>query len=333
MTLDVSILGFGEVGRALATRLREGESPVRVVSITDRSGTLVDKRGLDVADVLDRKREKGSVGGHASRDARWAVEHVDADVVVDLLPTDLRTGGASPGLALAAFARGKHVVAAGKGALALRGREVRDAAAAARVCYLASASVCGGTPALELLSSAFRGDALERFEGVLNGSTNQILSAIEEGASWDEALSDARSRGILEADPSLDLLGLDAAAKAVILANEAWGLSLTLADAQAQGIVGLTEKEVKQARASGMAVRLVARASPQLGVAVAPALLPRDHPLAVGGKENALRLKLRGAGAITLRGPGAGGPETAAAVLSDLLSPRVTKSTRPILAQ
>ncbi|HEX2021463.1 MAG TPA: homoserine dehydrogenase, partial [Candidatus Thermoplasmatota archaeon] len=214
----------------------------------------------------------------------------------------------------------RHVVFAGKGALALHGREVARAAEAAGREARGSATVCGGTPALELLGAAFRGDAVERIEGVLNGSTSFVLSRLEEGDAWDQAIAEARRLGYLEADPSLDLLGLDAAAKAVILANAAWGLGLTLADAKAQGVMGVTAAEARQAKERGLAIRLVARASPGLGVAVAPVALPRDHPLVTDGPENALRLKLRDAGAITLRGRGAGGRETAAAVLSDILA-------------
>ena len=283
MTSRILLIGHGEVGRALERRLAQGDVPFRIAEIAKR----------DWPDVL---------------------AGADVDVVVDAGPTDLREGARELAVAHAAHKRAFPVVSAAKGALALRARELRG------IDYRASAAVCGGMPALELLSGAFRGDKLERFEGVLNGSTNHILSLLEEGDSWDQAIADARTRGILESDPSLDLLGLDAAAKAVILANAAWGSDLTLHDADPRGIVGIEAREVRRAREQGMAVRLVARASPELGVAVAPATVPRESPLAVSGKENALRLKMRDAGWITLRGPGAGGEETAAALLSDLLS-------------
>lgn len=277
------LIGHGEVGRALERRLALGDTPFEIAAI-------------------------------AKRDWRDVLAAGDFDAVVDAGPTDLRAGERELEVAFAAHKRGIPVVSAAKGALALRARDLRG------IDYRASAAVCGGTPALESLSGAFRGDKLERFEGVLNGSTNHILSLLEEGDSWDQAIADARTKGILEADPSLDLLGLDAAAKAVILANAAWGSALTLHDADARGIVGIDPSEPRRARVQGMAVRLVARASPELGVAVAPATVPRESPLAVYGKENALRLKFRDAGWITLRGPGAGGTETAAALLSDLFS-------------
>jgi homoserine dehydrogenase len=300
VSLRIALLGFGEVGQALARRVALGDTLHRIVSVTNRRGTWL---------------RPHAAPGEPDRSWGWeeAVRRVEADVVVDALPTDLRAGERELAVARAAHKRGLPVVSAAKGGLAFHAGELRG------LDYRASASVCGGTPALELLSGhAFRGDVLERFEGVLNGSTNHILTLLEEGASWDDAHADARARGILETDPSLDLLGLDAAAKAVILANHAWGTDLTLHDADAQGIVGLTAAEVREARGRGMAVRLVARGTPE-GVSVAPVTLPRENPLAVFGKENALRLKFRDAGAITLRGPGAGGQETAAAVFSDIL--------------
>lgn len=315
--LRVSLLGFGTVGRALARHLADEPNGIRIVSVTDRRGTIHDPRGLDPRDLLAAKA-RGPLDANG-RDATWAVERVAADVVVDLLPTDLTSGEPSLALALAAFRRGKHVVTAGKGPLALHGARVREAARAAVREYAASASVCGGTPALELLRGAFRGDRVERFDAVLNGSTNHVLGQLENGESWDAAVGQARKKGILEADPSLDLLGLDAAAKAIILANEVWGTSFTLADAQVRGIVGIDPREARDAKANGLALRLIARASPERGIQVAPVALPRDHALVTEGTENALRLKLRGAGVVTLRGPGAGGEETASAVLSDLL--------------
>lgn len=285
--------------------------------MTDSRGTIEDRRGLDPRSLLAAKA-KGPLSGNG-RGAHWAVRGVDSDVVVDLLPTDLVTGEPSLSLLLESLRAGKDVVLASKGALALHAARLRLALAASGRHLRASAAVCGGTPALELLTSAFHGDRLERFDAVLNGSTNFVLARLEEGVAWESALAEARERGILEADPSLDLLGLDAAAKAVILANTAWQQSWSLTDADVRGILGITAREAKDAKANGLALRLVARASPEKGVSVAPVALPRDHPLVTEGSENALRLKLAGAGTITLRGPGAGGRETASAVLSDLL--------------
>lgn len=314
----ISILGFGTVGRALAERIAETGAPIRIVSVTDSQGTIEDRRGLDPRALLDAKA-KGAIAGDG-RGAHHAVRGVDADVVVDLLPTDLVTGEPSYSLILESLRAGKGVVTASKGALALHTKALRLTVAASRGSFRHSGSVCGGTPILELLRGAFQGDRVERFDAVLNGSTNFVLAKLEEGIPWEAALAEARAQGILEADPSLDLLGLDAAAKAVILANEAWSASWSLGEADVRGIVGITARDAQEAKANGLAIRLVARASPEKGVSVAPVTLPRDHPLVTDGTENAVRLKLAGAGTIALRGPGAGGRETASAVLSDILA-------------
>lgn len=308
--LDLALVGFGPVGRAFAARLPAG---ARLVAVADRSGVVADPGGLDAAALVEAKTRDGSLGADAG-----ALPPVD--ITIDALPTDLRTGEPSLGLALRALAQGSHVVTASKGALALHAPLVSEAAARAGRVVRGSATVGAGTPVLELLSSAFGGDTLEGFDAVLNGSTTFVLSRLEEGASWDDALREARGRGYLEADPSLDLLGLDAAAKAVILANHAWGPRLRLADVDAQGIAGVTREEAMDARRNGFALRLVARATPDGRVAVGPAALPRDHALVAEGAQFAARLKFADAGVITLRGPGAGPRETAAALRSDVLA-------------
>lgn len=318
--LRIAILGFGVVGQALARRLAHDAQGIRIVSVTDSQGTLHDRHGLDPQALLDAKA-RGPLAPNG-RDARWAVESVDSDVVVNLLPTDLRTGEPSLTLNLRALHLRRKLVLAEKGSLALHETKLRLTTAAHRGDVRASATVCGGTPALELVAGAFRGDRLLGFDAILNGSTNFVLSRLEQGVAWETALAEARAQGILEADPSLDLLGFDAAAKAIILANAAWRGGWTLHDAKTQGIAGITAREAQSAKDNGLAIRLVAKGSPEKGVSVAPVALPRDHPLVTEGTENALRLKLRDAGIVTLRGPGAGGKETAGAVMSDLLSLR-----------
>lgn len=324
--LTVNVLGFGTVGQALARLLLERPSgahgrELRVVGITDRGGTVAEPAGVDLHAALAAKARDGFVTierrGHTLANV---ARRLEADVVVDLLPTDLRTGEQSLSVTRAALNAGRHVVTAGKGVLALHAADVRDWARGAHRRVLGSAAVLGGTPALELLTGAFRGDRLTGFQGVLNGSTNLLLSLLEEGASWADAMHEARRAGVLEADPTLDVQGLDAAAKAVILANHAWGKAWSLDQARVRGIESVSPREARDARADGRAVRLVATATPTESVSVAPASLPRDHPLVTTGTENALRLELAGAGAVTLRGPGAGGRETASAVLSDLVA-------------
>lgn len=321
------LLGFGTVGQALARLLAarpELSAVVRLVAAADRSGSAESAAGCDPERLLSSKRKSGSLSPIDRRKERpdlvGLASASDVDVVIDALPTNLTTGEPSRAIALAALSAGRHYVTANKGVLALHFEEVSAAAQRAGRRVLGSGTVCAGTPVLEVLRGAFRGDRVERIDGILNGSTNFILSRLEEGARWDDALAQARGLGILEANPSLDLLGLDAAAKAVILANHAWRPARRLADARVEGIWGLSAGEAKEARDRGLAIRLLARADNERGVTVAPVALPREHPLVLSGAENAVRLKLENAGLVTVKGPGAGGRETAGAILSDVLS-------------
>jgi len=321
--LRICLLGLGNVGRSLAQLVLEQPAlarEIRVVAAADRGGVRIAPGGLDLGELLASKVARGTGGAEPSPTslAAW-VEHLDCDAVVDAMPSNLDSGEPSLGIALAALRSGKHVVTANKGLLALHGPEVLAAARSAGRTLRSGAAVGGGTPMLEILSDAFRGDQVTRFAAVLNGSTNFVLTQLERGIAWDGALHAARAKGILEADPSLDLSGRDAAAKGVILGNAIWNAGWRLGGAHMEGIWGLDPREAADAAARGLALRLIVSAAPETGVRVAPVTLPREHPLVMEGTENAVRFTLRAAGTVTLRGPGAGGVESAAKVLSDLL--------------
>jgi homoserine dehydrogenase len=322
--LRVCLLGFGNVGQALARLLAAQPAlgtELQVVAVADRKGIARAPGGHDLEPLLAVKAAGRSIGFEPSPESLAEfVADLDCDVVVDALPSNLDTGEPSRSIALSALRSGKHVVTANKGLLAQHGAEALAVSEECGRTLRSGAAVGGGTPVLELLSDAFRGDKVLRFEAVLNGSTNFLLCELERGATWDAALKKARDRGILEADPSLDLSGRDAAAKAVILANSLWALGWRLQDARVQGIWGLGPGEAKDALVHGLAIRLLVRADPEGGVRVAPVALPREHPLVLEGTENAVRFTLRSAGTVTIRGPGAGGMESASKVLSDLLA-------------
>jgi len=322
----VCLVGFGTVGQALA-RLIAGRpelaSSLQIVAVADRGGVAARPAGLEAADWLERKASRGSVATDPRPPslAEW-VAATDSDAVVDVLPSNLDSGEPSRTIALEALRSGKDVVTANKGPLALHAGELRAAARASGRAIRSGAAVGGGTPVLELLTDSFRGDRVERFDAVLNGTTNFVLAHLERGSTWEGALAAARARGILESDPSLDLSGRDAAAKATILANALWQTDWSLADARVEGIWGTDERDARDASEHGLALRLVARADPEGGVRVAPVALPREHALVMDGPENMVRFRLAAAGTVAVRGPGAGGTESAAKVLSDLLALR-----------
>ena len=219
---------------------------------------------------------------------------------------------------------GKPVVSANKQLVAQRGAELFEAASTGGVQLRFEASVCAAIPVIKVLREALVVTNVHRVLGIVNGTTNFILTEMERGSTYDEALAEAQSRGFAEADPTDDVSGADAAAKMAILATVAFGSRVTLGDVDYEGIQGLAADDVEAAREMGMTVRLVGAATlvdGQLDVRVQPALVDRHHPLAaVEGAFNAVMLQGDAIREITLEGPGAGGIETASAVVADLIA-------------
>ncbi len=345
--LGLHLIGFGGVGQAVAEALipdgvTRGAPPFRVVAITDSRGTLESAsatcEGLDLQLAVEAKRAGRLSSAAAPGAAVWlegdtavpAIRRVTADVVIDLTPTNLDHAEPAATHVEEALRHGRHVVTANKGPVALHHAHLVAVADRAGVTFAYAATVCGGVPILEALAHGFAGDHVERIEGVVNGSTNFILTEMESGASFEEALLTARTRGILEADASLDILGHDARAKACILHNHVYGKDhgyLALGDVAARGIQGLTTRDVQDARRNGYAVRLVAAVEPGRA-RVRPVHLPADHALVVDGTSNAVQVKCALAGAVTFTGAGAGARETASAVLGDVA--RIAASRPPV---
>ena len=235
-------------------------------------------------------------------------------------------GGIEPagGYVLDLLAAGKPVVTANKQLVAQRGAELFAAAASAGVQLRFEASVCAAIPVIKVLREALVVTNVHRVLGIVNGTTNFILTEMEHGSSFEEALAEAQRRGFAEADPSDDISGADAAAKMAILATVAFGSRVGLDDVDYRGIEGVSALHVAAARELDMVVRLVGAATMiggKLDVHVQPALVDRRHPLAaVEGAFNAVMLQGDAIREITLEGPGAGGSETASAVVADMVS-------------
>jgi homoserine dehydrogenase len=235
-------------------------------------------------------------------------------------------GGIEPagGYVLDLLGAGKPVVTANKQLVAQRGAELFAAAAAAGVQLRFEASVCAAIPVIKVLREALVVSNVHRVLGIVNGTTNFILTEMEGGSTFDEALAEAQRRGFAEADPTDDISGADAAAKMAILATVAFGSRVTLADVDFQGIEAITPAHVVAGRELEMVVRLVGAATlvdGRLDVRVRPSLVDRHHPLAaVEGAFNAVMLQGDAIREITLEGPGAGGIETASAVVADMVS-------------
>ncbi|RBY87235.1 homoserine dehydrogenase [Blastococcus sp. TBT05-19] len=315
--LKVALLGCGTVGSAVLRLLQ------------DQSGDLAARIGrpVEVAGVAVRRPQHHPdvPGDLLTTDAHALVTRDDVDLVVEVI------GGIEPArsLMLAAFESGKSVVSANKALLAEDGVALHAAAAKAGVDLYYEAAVAGSIPILRPLRESLAGDQLSRVVGIVNGTTNYILSRMAEtGAGFGEALAEATELGYAEADPTADVDGFDAAAKAAILASLAFHTPVSAADVHREGISEVTATDVARAAEIGCTVKLLAICERVAGtdgdsvaVRVHPAMIPTTHPLAsVSGAFNAVFVEAEAAGQLMFYGQGAGGEPTASAVLGDLVA-------------
>ena len=315
--LRVAVLGCGVVGSQVVRLIQD-----QAVELAARVGTPLELAGVAVR----RPQRHPEVSPEMiTTDAVELVSRPDVDVVVEVI------GGIEPArsLILAAFKGGKSVVTANKALLAEDGSTLHAAAREAAVDLYYEASVAGAIPLLRPLRESLAGDRLRRVVGIVNGTTNYILSRMDEtGAGFSEALDEASALGYAEADPSADVDGFDAAAKAAILASLAFHTRVTAADVYREGIADVTAADVASAKAIGCTVKLLAiceRTSTvdtdAVSVRVHPAMIPRTHPLAgVSDAFNAVFVEAHAAGELMFYGRGAGGAPTASAVLGDLVA-------------
>ena len=335
-TYRLALIGFGAVGQGLAQILRYHSDwlarrygvGLRITAVCTRSrGNLYDPNGLDPAILLEEVARVGhlrDLPALTDRDVFDIIERAEADVLVEVSPTNLETAEPATSYIQAAIARGMHVVTANKGPIALRFADLRRQAMDAGVYLGFEGTVMSGTPALRLAWSDLAGCEVIELSGIVNGTTNYILTQMEQGKSYADALAEAQTLGYAEADPAGDVEGHDAAAKALILANIVMDAPLGMSDVDRTGITGLTRDMIEAAVASGDRWKLLARVwreGEQVRASVLPTRLPLSHPLAsVGGVTNAITFTTDLLGDITLIGPGAGGVATGFAVLSDILA-------------
>jgi homoserine dehydrogenase len=302
---NVGLLGHGTVGAAFAELLSErapqveritGRAPVLTGTLTTTSGSF--------QEILD-----------------------SSDLIVELI------GGIEPAreYVLAALGAGKHVVTANKQLLSQYGEELFAAAGASGAQLRFEAAVAGVVPVIRVLSESLAGAHVERVHGIVNGTTNFILSEMTRGSSYAEALAEAQRQGFAEADPSEDVSGRDAAAKMAILARLAFGTPVHLDQVPYEGIEHLQTDDLQYARELGLGLKLIGTAERRdggLSVRVHPAFLYSGHPLAsINGPFNAVTVESEAITEITMSGPGAGGPQTASAILGDLVSAMLPPTT------
>ena len=330
--MRIILCGFGVVGQSLVKLFdsrsenlyaKYGLKP-RVVGVFDSKGSAVDSSGLDFNKLVEVKKKFGTVKNYSdTKNTLSGIEmlkNIDADVLIETTASNYKD--AEPGMThiTTAMKKGMHVISVNKGPLALAFPSLMELAIYNQVKFKFSGTVGGGTPILDYAKNSLRGERIISFAGILNGTTNYILSNMATGLSFDEALKDAKGKGYVEADESLDLDGLDATAKLVILANWIMGMKVTMPDINRTGIRHVTVDDIKKAAKNNCAVKLIASCNKKL--VVGPKEISNDDPLCVNGTLNAIAFTSEHSGTQTIIGRGAGGMETASSILRDLLDIR-----------
>jgi len=325
------LVGFGAIGqgfcRVLSEKHRELKErhgiDLRVVSISDITGTLIDSKGIDLKKALEVAAKGEGIIKHPEAeklDALHAIERAEADLLIEVTPSNIETG--EPGLAhmLGAMEAGMHVVTSNKGPLALKFKKLRETAERNNVSFKFEASVGGAMPIINLATRSLSGDRVSAIEGILNGTTNFILTRmLREGSPLETVLREAQELGIAETDPTYDIDGIDTASKLVILANAIMGIDISYKDVKTQGIRRISPEALKLAHKEGHAVKLIGEVKGG-HVEVSPRLVPLNHPLNVDGTLNVATFETDIAREITIVGRGAGMLETQSAILSDIIS-------------
>jgi len=312
MTIRVAMLGCGTVGAQVVRLLR-----AQAGDLAARVGGDIELAGIAVR----RPNRHPEVPQELLTTDAAALVASDVDVVVEVI------GGIEPARTLLtdALRAGKSVVTANKALLAEHAADLNAAAASSGADLYFEAAVAGAIPLVRPLRESLAGDRITRVMGIVNGTTNYILSAMDtSGAGYAETLDEASRLGYAEADPTADVDGYDAASKAAILASIAFHTRVTAADVYREGITAVTPADIAAARALGRTIKLLAiceRTDSGVAVRVHPAMIPRTHPLAgVGGAYNAVFVEADAAGSLMFYGQGAGGAPTASAVLGDLVA-------------
>jgi len=367
--MRIILCGFGVVAQSLTKLLESRTSELysryglkpRIIGVFDSKGSAYDNSGLNLQKLIESKKKSGSVRGYDNTKSQMSgkemIANLDADILIETTASNYKD--AEPGMShiIAAMKQKMHVISVNKGPLALAFPSLMELAEFNQVLLRFSGTVGGGTPILDYAKNSLRGeriisfqgilngttnyiltnmangmsfnDALsdaknslrgERiisFQGILNGTTNYILTNMANGMSFNDALSDAKNKGYVEADESLDLDGLDAAAKLVILANWIMGMKVTMPDIIRCGIRDVSVEDIKNAGQNSSSVKLIASCNDKL--TVSPIEIKNNDPLCVDGTLNAISFTSEHSGTQTVIGRGAGGIETASSIIRDII--------------
>ena len=332
----LAFIGFGVVGQGLAEILRDKSNELRrkygfeysVVAVSDfKKGSAVLADGLDIAKLLElAKDDKISEypGAKTGLDALDTIKESGADVVVEVSYTDIETAEPAYSHFKAALESGKHLVTTNKGPTSLYFRELAGIARKKGVQFRYEGTVLAGTPSLNLGEMCLAGNDITEIRGIMNGTTNFILTNMETGRSYADALKEAQELGYAEAKPDADVEGWDAVAKVAILSKSVMGADIGIKDVDRTGITGISPEDIEAAKKEGKRWKLIGRVRREgtgVRASVKPEKVALTDPLAaVGGATNALTFTTDLLGDVTIVGPGAGRKETGFSLLIDLLT-------------
>ena len=325
--MRVFICGFGTVGQGFAEVLarrskfleeRYGQ-PILITGAMDSKTYVLNRDGLDPMELIANKQRTGRVGEDEYTDPVSVLDQAAYDILVEVSPTNVKTGGAGLINIRHALEDRKDVITVNKGPLALKYRELVGLAEKNRCKFRFEGSVGGAMPIINLCRENLGGEEITSIRGIFNGTCNFILSKMDKGQPFEQALKEAQQMGYAETDPTNDIEGYDSACKVAILANSIFGRNVTFNDVNITGITGITEEAIALASSRNMVIRLIGEIS-ETKLEVGPRLVPKGHPLSISGTLNTAQILSDLAGPITVTGRGAGKLETASAILSDLIS-------------
>ncbi len=334
MKHKIAILGFGTVGQGISEILLNKKEYLKdkydfeydIVAVADFVyGNVYNPDGLDIPLMLQEAKEKKKFSKDLSNwDNLELIRNCNADILCELTYTDLNTGGPAVDHVKAALESGKHVVTSNKGPAALFYPEMKKIAEKNGVKFMIEGTVCAGTPVINLSDGPLAGCEISKIRGILNGTTNYMLSEMEKGMDYNEVLKVAQELGYAEADPTGDVEGYDARGKVTILANIVMGASLKINDVSCKGITQITSEDIENAKKQNKRWKLIGSVEKKDGKvagSVAPEMIDLSHPLAgVMGATNALTFTTDLLGDVTIVGPGAGKIETGFSILTDILN-------------
>ena len=326
--MKVFISGFGTVGQGvfelimMKTDLLQGYGGVKVTGVMDSKSYSVDNdKGICGLCALGNKKSSGRCGDQDrnGKEGKDILDMADYDVLIECTPTNIENGGEGLKNIEHALSKGKDVITVNKGPLALKFRELSDIAKKNGCIMRYEGSVGGAMPIINLCKESLVGQKIKSIKGIFNGTCNFILSRMDSGMPFQQALKEAQQLGYAEADPTYDVKGIDSACKVTILANSVFGRDVTIKDVSITGIDTITEEAIALAAENDMVIRLIGEISDST-LSVSPRLVPKGHPLSLTGTLNMAVVETDFAGPITVSGRGAGRQETASAILSDLIA-------------